>query len=113
MNHDLATLAADPERIDSLPSEAIPSLIGATEALKARLWQRLQAAGAATAPSKAPTPPAGPDRLLTATEAAERLGVNTRWVYRKAPDLPFTRKLSGGTLRFSEKGLEKWKETKR
>lgn len=53
------------------------------------------------------------DRMLTVQEAAERLGVDTRWVYRRAKKLPFTRKLSTGTLRFSERGLERWKESRR
>lgn len=57
--------------------------------------------------------PAVPDRLLTVKEAAERLGVDRRWIYRRADTLPFTRKLSPGTLRFSERALERWKEGRR
>lgn len=51
-----------------------------------------------------------PDRLLTVTQAAERLGVDRRWLYRRADKLPFTKRLGPGTLRFSEKGLAKWME---
>lgn len=53
------------------------------------------------------------DRLLTAEEAGKRLGVGRRWIYRHASTLPFTRRLTGGTLRFSERGLERWIETRK
>jgi predicted DNA-binding transcriptional regulator AlpA len=48
------------------------------------------------------------DRLLNASEAAERLGVARRWLYRHAARLPFTRRLSAGVLRFSLAGINKW-----
>src|SRR6266852_610371 len=57
----------------------------------------------------APTPePAQPDRLLTVSEAATRLGVSRRYVYGHANQYPFARRLGPKTLRFSERGLEKW-----
>jgi len=112
MSTTLAALAADPERVADLDPAALPGLIGEVEALKARLWARLQAAGAAVTVSPDPKATPGADRLLTATEAAERLGVNARWLYRKADSLPFTRKLSQGTLRFSERGLERWQASR-
>jgi excisionase family DNA binding protein len=110
MSAELATLAADPGRIDSLNPDTLPGLIGEAEALKARLWARLQTAafpGPVAAPSKA-----GPDRLLTVVEAAERLGVSKRWIYRRVDSLPFAKRLSEGSLRFSERGLEKWKQSR-
>ena len=48
------------------------------------------------------------DRLLTVDEAAEVLAVDRTWLYRHADTLPFTRKLSAGTLRFSSNGLQEW-----
>ena len=48
------------------------------------------------------------DRLLTVTEAARRLGVSTRYVYGHAAKYPFARRLGPKTLRFSERGLERW-----
>ena len=105
----LATLAADPERIADVPPEQVPDLIGAAEALRAALWARLQAVKAPT-PAPSAGKGGGPDRLLTASEAAERLGVSRRWMYRHQAQLPFAKKLSGGTLRFSEHGLERWKD---
>jgi len=51
-----------------------------------------------------------PDRLLTALEVADVLGTDVRYVYRHADSWDFTRRLSSGTLRFSEKGLQTWIE---
>src|SRR5436309_3248867 len=52
--------------------------------------------------------PEQPDQLLTVSEAATRLGVSKRYVYGHAADYPFVRRLGPKTLRFSERGLEKW-----
>lgn len=48
-----------------------------------------------------------PDRLLSAEVVAERMGVSKRYLYSHANTLPFTKRL-GRTIRFSEKGLERW-----
>ena len=48
-----------------------------------------------------------PDRLLSAEVAAERMGVSKRYIYNHADTLPFTKRL-GRTVRFSERGLERW-----
>lgn len=60
-------------------------------------------------PAPQPTVP-GPDRLLTAAEAAAVLGVSNRWLYGHARQLPFARHLSRRALRFSEAGLRRWVE---
>jgi excisionase family DNA binding protein len=108
---EFAALAADPERVADLDPAAIPVLIGEAEALRAALWARLQAGVVQAAPAPIPDANGGPDRFLKIQETADRLGVDRRWVYRqaKAGKLPFARKLSGGTLRFSERGMERWK----
>ncbi len=111
MTAELSTLAADPSRVAHVAPEALPALLGELERLRATMWARLQAASVPHTPAT-PTQRNG-DRLLTADEAAVRLGVSRRWVYRKAGALPFTRRLARGTLRFSERGLERWKETRR
>lgn len=59
-------------------------------------------------PTPAVAEPIGEDRLLTPIEAAERLGVSSRWLYRHAGSLPFTRRLSRKVLRFSEAGLNRY-----
>lgn len=109
----LATLASDPERIGDVPASDLPRLIGEAEALRAALWCRMQTATVPTPVQSSGNGAGDPDRLLTAEEAAERLGVDKRWIYRRKDSLPFTRKLSQGTLRFSLRGLERWKESRR
>lgn len=51
--------------------------------------------------------------LLMPEEAASRLSVSVRWLYRHAGNLPFTRKLSRKVLRFDEAGLERWLKDQR
>jgi excisionase family DNA binding protein len=106
---ELATLAADPSRIETIDATALPALIGEAEALRARLWARLTTAAQGNG-GRIHAEPATrePERLLTVDEAAQLLGVSRRWVYRHAASLPFARKLAGGTLRFSLRGLERW-----
>jgi hypothetical protein len=48
-----------------------------------------------------------PDHLLTAKEVAQRYGRSVDWVYRQAKRWPFTVREGRGTLRFSERGLER------
>jgi predicted DNA-binding transcriptional regulator AlpA len=50
---------------------------------------------------------------MTIDEAAAMLRVSRRWVYRNARRLPFARKLSPKTLRFSRVGAARWLATKR
>jgi predicted DNA-binding transcriptional regulator AlpA len=107
----LLSLLSDPERVDDLEPAAIPAIVGELETLRARLWVRLQAAQAPAV--AAPSSNGEADHLLTAKEAAPLLGVAPRWMYRHADDLPFARRLTGGTLRFSARGLERWKESRR
>ena len=113
MSTDLATLAADPCRLADVAPEALPALLGELEALRAALWVRVAAHTAAPAPIQRGNGTPGEERLLTAAQVAVRLGVSRRWVYRKAATLPFTRCLGPGTLRFSERGLERWEEARR
>ena len=112
LSAQLLTLLADPDRVEALPAAAVPALIGAADELRARLWARLQA-GTMTQPASTAERAAAPDRLLSVKEAGELLGVAPRWLYRHSADLPFTRRLSSGALRFSARGLERWKESRR
>jgi hypothetical protein len=57
--------------------------------------------------------PPEPDRLLTPADAAAVLGVTVPWLYRRAPTLPFARKLSRKCLRFSEAGLRRGQAARR
>ena len=57
-----------------------------------------------------PTGNTEPDRLLSAKEVAERMGTSKRWVYAHRRNLPFTKELPGGSIRFSERGLTRYME---
>jgi predicted DNA-binding transcriptional regulator AlpA len=48
------------------------------------------------------------DRLLTAEEAAKILGMSPDWLYRRAKQLPFTRRIHHKMLRFSYQGIQKY-----
>lgn len=63
--------------------------------------------------AKAPDASSPDDRLLTVEEAAQIARVSKRWLYARASNLPFTRKLSHKVVRFSEAGLRKWLATRR
>jgi len=53
------------------------------------------------------------DHLLAPEEAAKLLCVSEDWLYHQAKKLPFTRKLGPRLLRFSERELLKWIESKK
>ena len=94
-----------------VPADQVPTLLGELERLKAVLWAKL------VTPSpngKAqPVPSTENEKLLTPEKAAELLSVKVTWLYRNWQRLPFARKLSRKTLRFSESGLRRWQATKR
>ena len=52
-------------------------------------------------------------RLLTPEDAAAIIGVDKKWLYRHAKQLPFTRKLSRKAIRFNEGGLRRWLATRK
>ncbi len=92
--------------------DAIPGLLGEVEAIRAVLWRRLQAPSAA--PASAPADePSREVHLLKPGEAAGLMGVTVRWLYRHHAELPFARKLTRKTLRFSEAGLRRWLSARR
>ncbi len=103
----LADLLRDPALAEGLPVEAIPAILGELEALKAQLAGRYYAALAAAAIGHKD---GGEDQLLTAEEAAGKLGTTVYYLYRHSKKLPFTVKLSPRQLRLSSKGIEKYKQ---
>ncbi len=97
--------------IKDIPTEQIPAILAELAAIQTALAARLlnvQVQGN----GKLESPPQD-DRLLTAEQASEILGVKPRWLYRHAVNLPFARKLSRKTLRFSENGVRKYQAIKR
>jgi hypothetical protein len=92
----------------------LPEAIGAIERAKWILVSRLNDAGdSSPLPPSTTTKDPEHDQLLTADEVARRLGVRVRFVYDNADDWPFTRRLGPRTLRFSERGLRRYIETRR
>lgn len=81
--------------LDVLPRQDIPAAIAR---LAARLLTEM--------PPPAPAP-SRTERLLTPAEAAGRLGVAPRWVYRHARELGAVA-LSRRTLRVSEAAVERY-----
>jgi excisionase family DNA binding protein len=98
----LDRIAADPAEAARLPVEATRALLARCALAQGVLLARLlEAAGdGAGAPERAET-----DHLLTADEAAHRLGVSADWLYRRVTRLPFAVRL-GRTVRFSARGLD-------
>jgi hypothetical protein len=105
----LAWLISDSDQVDDIDPEEIPNLLGAMESVKIRLEKRYLAT---TTPTVEPVVEKGEDRLLTADETAERLRVKPKWLYDHFDQLPFGKRLADRTLRFSERGLNRWLERK-
>ena len=61
---------------------------------------------------QAPTIAPDAGRMLTAPEAGRIAGVSARWLYEHAHTLPFTRRLGPRMVRFSERALRQWLETR-
>lgn len=106
----LGQLLEDPDRIVAVPPADIPRLIGDAEALKARLWARLQECSAPVAAIPPSRNGNGSHRLLTASQAAERLDVTLARLYELARTgtLPAVR--IGRQIRFSPEVLSGWIE---
>lgn len=63
---------------------------------------------AAIAP-KASTATDSPDEVLDVAEAASRCGMSETWLYKNAKKLPFTIRNGSSRLKFSARGIERWK----
>ncbi len=103
----LGWLVADPDQVDTIEPEAIPEVLGMLESVRIRLEKRFMAS---SLPTVKPEVSKVEDRLLTTQEAAERLSVEPRWLYDHFDQLPFGKRLADRTLRFSERGLDRWLE---
>jgi hypothetical protein len=106
----VAALVANPTRASEIPVHQIPALVAELAsrqatlcALQGALMTRLLTSAADEAASHK-----SDDRLMTADEVASTLGVNRRWVQRRAKRLPFARRISDHAIRYSEMGLKRW-----
>ena len=106
-------LLEQPDRVSEVPVGEVPGLLVRLGALLAALAAR-QAASASNGNKVLQVEPTdNRDRNLTADEAAKMLGMKKSWLYRHSGELPFTRRLSRRAVRFSEKGIRRWLETRR
>jgi predicted DNA-binding transcriptional regulator AlpA len=110
MTFKLAEIIDNHERMNEIPPEAIPSILIQLASVQTALAVRLV---------RDPVVVNGRqehvecDTLLTANEAAKLLSVSPRWLYRHWKQLPFSRRLSRKTLRFSQAGIRKWQQTRK
>lgn len=97
--------------VQEWPPDALPDLLGELARAQAVATLRLSENG------RSPERPAPdiqpPGKLIDANAAAKILGTKIRWLYDRADDLPFTRRLGPRTLRFDESVLRRWLETRR
>lgn len=105
----LFALLEMPEQAAEVPLEQIPALVAEVASEQAALSaiQGVLTARLLVTPAVHDSGSDG-DRLLTAEEVAHLLGVTKRWVQRRARRLPFARRISGRSVRYSEAGLKRW-----
>ncbi len=100
----LDQLAADPSQASGLPLDATERLLAQVHVIESSLLARLLAVRARSNGQPNATDEA--DELLTAKEAAQRLGISLDTIYRKK--WPFEVRPTPGTRRFSTRGIEKF-----
>lgn len=103
---DLNRLLCEPSAIDELSAISAVELLRALGNIQGLLLGRILAGTREGVAS--PAQQSSSDRLLIPAETAERLSVKRRWLYQHADRLPFTRRLSSRTLRFSEAGIARY-----
>ncbi len=99
------------ENADACPREALPDLVAELARALVIATLRLSENGRSLerpAPDIRP-----PGKLIDANAAAKLLGTKVQWLYDRADELPFTRRLGPRTLRFDEAGIRRWLETRR
>ena len=106
-------LLKQPDRVSEVPAGEVPGLLVRLGALLAALAARHAASASNGNKVVQIEPTDNRDRNLKVDEAAEMLGVTRSWLYRHSGKLPFTRRLSRRAVRFSEKGIRRWLETRR
>jgi predicted DNA-binding transcriptional regulator AlpA len=108
----IAGLLADPTVAGKISLREIPSLVTQLTSEQAAIAAILVVLTTRLLEASAPPESKTPDRLLSADEVADALGVTKRWVQRRARRLPFSRQLSQHAVRYSESGLRRWLENR-
>lgn len=104
----------EPNKITKLyPDQSLPDNGRMIVQLSVSELRQIVAEEVRAALQNSAVPMAEKDKLLTPEQAAEMLGQKVRWLYRHASRLPFTRRLSRKSLRFSENGLRRWVAARR
>jgi predicted DNA-binding transcriptional regulator AlpA len=104
-------LSALERRVRQADAEEAADLVGHLHRLAALCQLRLTPNGQAARPTPANSEPE--IKLIDANAAAKLIGTKVRWLYDRADELPFTRRLGPRTLRFDEAGIRRWLETRR
>ena len=102
----LDEIARDPSRVDDLPTDVAMGLLLRVHTIEGVLGARV-ADGLLRTPKDGDAARSARDTLLTADEAAKRVGMSVHWLYHNAGKLPFTVR-QGRALRFSANGIEKY-----
>jgi predicted DNA-binding transcriptional regulator AlpA len=102
----LDELLAHPDGVADLTPDNLARMLSQLAALHLALAARLRE----IFPSVRTRAPG--DRLLTVDEVAQRLSISSHAIYRRASSFPFTVHV-GRYLRFSERGLEEYLESRR
>jgi predicted DNA-binding transcriptional regulator AlpA len=91
--------------IEEAPLAEIPALIGVLATLQAKAQIKLL--------HRESEPSRQEDRLLTVTEASDKLGTTKDYLYRHADILPFSVRMGPKQLRFSLNGIERYIKLRR
>ena len=107
MTETLTAVIAAPERVaEEVPDSDLQRLLVEVTVLQGRLATVSELLLLRLV--KRPESPEVAERLLHVDEAAAMLGVDERWIRRRARTLPFVRRLSGKAIRVSEDSLKRW-----
>jgi predicted DNA-binding transcriptional regulator AlpA len=104
----IAALVANPDRAVDVPVSQIAALVASLASEHAKLVAIQGVLMTRLVASQSTATGESDDRLLTAEQVANALGVTKRWVQRRARRLPFARRLSPHAVRYSESGLKRW-----
>ena len=109
----IAALVANPDPAVEVPVNQIGALLASLATEQARLTAIQGVLMSRFVASQATATRDSEDRLMTAEQVANALGVTKRRVQRRAHRLPFARRLSAHAVRYSESGLSRWISNRR